>query len=934
MKKIRLSITSLLLIVTSAVSAQNITIRGIITSKEDGIPVDFATIALSPSYIYAMSEHDGKFELKDVPAGKMTMIITCFGMEDYDTTFVANSGKTYFFDVKMRPTSLKLDEVVVTARQNKAGNSTASNISRQAMDHMQTSSLKDIMALLPGMEITNPTLSSAQNITIRTAGSAGASSAMNSLGTAIIVDGAPISNNSNLQVLNPVQTGDTYNQSGGTQVSTGIDVRSLSTDNIESIEVIRGIPSVEYGDITQGAVLVKSKAGKSPYTIRFKTNPNIYQVSVAKGFSLGKKGGNLNISGDYAYSTSSLTKSFAFYQRANIKALWSIRSGIVNENTSLTLSDGRDTHKLNPDELNTKTQSRADELGIQFNTNGKAMINMGWLRDINWLVSGSYNNKVSHYENMAFNAMNLYSTAMQDGLIYTNVPGMNIVDIDGMPITNITDETSDIKGTVLPYSYFYMYDIFGKELNVFAKINANIGKIWNNISERLFIGVDFKSDGNLGKGAVYDDEFPPWRNIGNASSGYRKRPYYDIPFINQLGVYAENYFKWNFADRDLSLTAGLRFELINGKTAFAPRINASIDIFPNIMTLRGGWGINTKAPTSIYLYPNKAYQDIINYNGMSVNTPESERLLVATTNVYDASNPDLEIARNRKAEIGFDFKIAKKYRISITGYDELMNNGYDFGLNLSSFIWFQNRQYKVAKENPGTYPTLELDNIYNQFFEIYKPCNNIVARNSGIEYEIDLGRFEAIRTSFYINGAWMRSSTTNKGYSFSTRAKSNDYERNIGVYAPKRVTSFVEKINTTFKITHNIPAIGFVITLTGQINWMTKFWNEYYNEEMFVKYISRKDGQVYDFNPEWKDDPEFSYLFPTLNDNRFVVEQYFPTIFFNLNLSKEIGDFLTASFYVNNIFNQRPLYKNKATGNNTELGIPIFFGFEFKVTIK
>lgn len=910
-------------------------LSGTVTSAENGKPVDFASITLRPSQLYSMTDAEGNFVFEEIPTGKVTLTVQFFGMEQIDTTFTAEPGKKYRFNLSMKTTSFRLDNVVVTATQNSAGNSTASKISRQAMDHMQTSSLMDVMALLPGMDISNPSLSNAQNITLRTISATGRNEAMNSLGTAIIVDGAPMSNNANMQVLSSAQSGSTSNASGGNSVAAGIDVRSLSTDNIESIEVIRGIPSVEYGDMTSGAVIVKSKAGKSPWTIRFKTNPNIYQASVAKGVNLGRKGGDLNVSGDYAYSTASLTKSFNFYQRANLKALWSIMMGDnASENTSLSLSYGRDTYKLNPDEEGTRKQSHADNLGIVFNTNGKVTLNKGWLRNINWLLSGSFNNKVSHYEDLATNAMNLYSTAMQHGLTYTNIPGQHINDIHGNPITNTGAGTENVSGRILPYNYFYMYDIFGKEINVFAKLNADFGKTWKNISERIFVGVDFKSDGNLGKGAVYDDEFPPYRNMGNVSSGYRKRPYRDIPFVNQLGVYAENYFNWRFADREFNLTAGVRFDLINGKTVWAPRFNASLDLIPETLTLRGGWGITAKAPTALYLYPNKAYQDIINFNGMSVNTPEKERLLVATTYVYDTSNPDLEIAKNRKAEIGLDVKIARRYRISVTAYDEYMGNGYTFGQDLDSFIWFQNQQYRIAERHEGRIPTLELDRVYNQFFEIYKPLNDVISRNSGIEYEIDLGRFDAIRTSFYINGAWMRTSTTNKGYSFSTMSNGGEVERNIGVYAPQRRTACVERVNTTLKITHNIPKIGMAITLTGQFNWMTKIWDKWKNEDMFVKYIDRHDGQVKDFNPEMRNDPEFAYLFPTLNDNRFIAEKYFPTTMFNLNVTKEIGDFLTASFYVNNMFNQRPLYKYKGSDGYKELGIPVFFGFEFKVTIK
>lgn len=303
------------------------TVKGSVFSTADSTAVDYASVLLSPSQIYTMSDKDGNFLLKEVPAGKITLSVQFYGMEQIDTTFSLTAGQTLELSLGMTPTSFRLDNVVVTATQNKAGSSTASNISRQAMDHMQTGSLKDIMALLPGMEITNPSLSKAQNITIRSLNVTGSSSSMNSLGTAVIVDGAPISNNANLQVLSPTQSGTMTISAGGAATDTGIDVRGISTDNIESVEVIRGIPSAEYGDMTSGAVIVKSRAGKTPLMVRFKTNPNIYQASVTKGFGLGKKAGDLNISADYAYNMNELTKSFSDYQRANVKALWSVIPG-------------------------------------------------------------------------------------------------------------------------------------------------------------------------------------------------------------------------------------------------------------------------------------------------------------------------------------------------------------------------------------------------------------------------------------------------------------------------------------------------------------------------------------------------------------------------------------------------------------------------------
>jgi outer membrane receptor protein involved in Fe transport len=114
---------------------------------------------------------------------------------------------------------------------------------------------------------------------------------------------------------------------------------------------------------------------------------------------------------------------------------------------------------------------------------------------------------------------------------------------------------------------------------------------------------------------------------------------------------------------------------------------------------------------------------------------------------------------------------------------------------------------------------------------------------------------------------------------------------------------------------------------------------------MFEKFISYKDfeyagkaykaGGVYDFNLALKELPEFANLFETPNERRFIKEKYNPYVIFNLNVSKEIGDWLTASFFANNIFNTRPLYERKMyPGSYIELGIPTFFGFDLKLNIR
>ncbi len=915
-------------------------VGGRVTDASTGEPLEFATISLEPSKLYTTTDNSGNYSIDNIPAGKVRLKAQFFGMADLDTTLTLTAGQRLKLDIALKETSFRLEKVTVTATRSEAGKATASEISRQAMDHLQTGSLGDALVLLPGIKITNPTLNTAQTISIRNT----AGSSMSSLGTAILVDGAPTSNNSNMQFLSSSIAGSLKDSdTGASGADTGVDTRTLSTDNVESIDVIVGVPSVEYGDLTSGAVIVRSKAGKSPLTIRAKLNPNIYQASASKGFSLSPKAGDLNLSADYAYSKASLIADNQSYQRASAKALWTVAPwNGATLNTSLTLNYGLDCYKRDL-EASGRDASRSDELGVRFNSNGRASIGgTGFLKSLDWILSGSYENKTSRYSSTASNASNLYSTAMEDGLVYTNTPGQRVYLVDsvtgtltGTEVTNASQTL--ISGRVLPYSYPYDYDIYGKEVGVYAKVNAHFSKTWESLTDNLLAGVDFKSDGNLGKGAVYSDAAPPWRNISNVASGYRRRNYSDIPFVNQLGIYAEDEIEWTFGERKASLTAGARFNLVNGLTSLDPRVNAAVDILP-WLTLRGAWGYASKAPTAIYLYPNYAYLDIINYNHMQTSIPESERMLIATTKVYDASNPDLEIARNRKAELGLDMKFGQ-VRASVTAYDEYMGNGYSNGLNLNSFIWYQNQQYATAAENPGEKPYVQLDTLYNLFFRVYRPGNNTVLRNQGLEYEVDFGRVDAIRTSFYLNGAWTRGSGSSAGYGFSTRTDSNSAENNIGILAPGTSTSYSEDFITTLRATHNIPQIGFAITLTTQLSIWEKNWTEYSHDDELIGYISRLDGQAHWFDTprsysSLSGDPELWYLAETLNDNRFVREQTFPYVVFNLNLSKEIGNDMTASFYVNNIFNNRPLYRYKRSGTMTELAEQIFFGFEMKVNIR
>ena len=943
----------------SAAEPSGFTIRGIIYHKTDkGVePVDMAVVSVPEFTIGGSTNLQGEYLLQNVPSGKVRLTVHSLGYVPVDTTISVTADRTLNF--VMKADNFRLDEVVVTAKASKAGQSTASTISRTAMDHMQTSSLADLMQLLPGGVVSNPNLSSASTMNIRAFGNYYGDNAesgalnMNSLGTAIIMDGSPISNNANMQSINSAINGSLMSKGdvavgGGVPPNSGVDLRQISTDNIESVEVIRGIPSAEYGDLTAGAVIVNSKAGKEPLSIRFKTNPNVYQFSANKGLVLGEKAGNLNIGADYAYNVTKPTEAYKYYQRATGKLLYSNvwLDGKWRSNTSLDFIYGRNTMEPNPDNKMTRRGEGARDIGGILNTNGTFYIDKGWFRSLKYAISGSYMDRHSYYEQIYNDAMGVYSLAEQDGLIATNRPGNNIYDTEGRPITNWTGN-KDTFVTMLPDSYFGRYDIYGKEVNVFSKVSAQFAGKIGKTSHQILVGADFKTDGNLGDGQVFDPMTPPHNSIVAVSN--RPRKYKDIPFVSQLGVFAEENLAWSFAPgRKLYLQAGVRFDQIfDFKHAFSPRINLAVNILKDqALTLRGGWGILSKAPTVGYLYPDRAYFDFVNFNSMTDQTvPEDKRLAMVTTRAFDTENRDrLEIAKNYISEIGIDSQLGGMF-FSVTGYYEKMNNGYMLSSSYDTWQWMQYDIYRSSGlPSPSGFPALTLANSYGYLASYLAPSNNITDISKGVELSLDFGRINSIRTSFTLNGAYMSNLFYENGPTFYNRDSGLTDQFHVGIYEGESEKLHRERLVTTLRATHNIPRIGLVITLTAQVTWMEKEWSSFGNDSIPIGYLdvfdhgARKAFSMSDFEkltPGTQEYKAMEAILKTTYDYRYRVERRPPLLLMNINVTKEFKKNLRVSFFANNMFMSYPVYKSRVNpGEQYRRNPNLFFGLELVAIIK
>ena len=920
-------------VATPSFAQQKASLQGKVISADTKQAVAYALVHFPETGLQAVTNSEGDFTIKQIAAGSYKMQISFLGYENLEQTITLKAGENSL-KFELVAANFKVEDVVVTATASKAGAATASTISRTAMDHIQSSSLADVMSLLPGASTPDTrtlTLSKASSFAIR-----GGSS----FGTAIIMDGSPMSNNANLQSLGagkmPFAAAAVPGEAAMATPTSGIDMRQISTDNIESVEVIRGIASVEYGDIASGAVIVNSKAGRAPLNVKLTMNPNLYQVSANHGVQLGavgSKAGAVNYSADYSYSQYKPTEGHSHYERVNGQVGYTNNIGKWYTNSTLSVGIYRDKAKPTPGDDNDFRNALQKEDRFRFNTKGTFSFNKGWFNNLKYAASFTYTDKDSFFEDQALNAEAAFSTSKTNGVTTTSAPGGKVTLEDGTVITNPEGEYA----LRTPNTYMYNYSVRGKELNTYAQVIANFAGTAGNTSHFIKLGADFRNEGNVGEGKIFGGQ--PLRTSSDNLSTQRERSYDDIPFMNSLGLFAEESFNWKMGSRNLNIVAGVRYDNIFGfDDVVAPRVNLSFDIIPEHLTIRGGYGITAKTPTLEMLNPQEAYFDMLNFNNsQSTTATDSQKFQVVTTHAFDTKNNELEMATTQKYEVGIDFKIGQVTG-QVTAFNDSSNNGYMYSATLDTFKSVDMVTYE-AVEYPadGSMPTLREVSRQKALLAYTTPTNNSSYETRGIEASIDFGRIDAIRTRFILDGVWSRTESWNNGLSFS-RANSGNYYNHMGVFNSRK-SSFYESLSTNLKAVHNIPSIGFVISATANVMWREGSWMKYLNDEIPTQYISVENGKVYNLTEDMLKMDEFKKLDvrQDLDVRRNIKDSYMsPVLCMNVNVTKEIKDFLRISFYANNAFRSTPLWESSKTPGSFRRrnDRAFFFGLSLNATIK
>lgn len=918
-------------VTTLAQNKSNSTVfKGRIIEKGTNKPLDGAYIILPQYSLWAITDENGNFNISNTPIGETTINITLLGYVPIEQKFkIGKENSKNEFALELN--SLRLKDVEVTARSKTEGATPVTSISRSAIDHIQATSLADVLSLLPGSVPANQSFNTTSTAGLRNYSdtqlqgdqSVKDSYKMSSMGTSIIVDNAPLSNNSNLQVLST-----TANNAGGfsSVAGTGMDLRQISTDNIESVDVIQGIASVQYGDATAGAVIVRSKAGKSPIQLRFKLNPNITQTSLSAGHSLGGKNGNINYSLDYAHSLNKESEAGKTYNRYSAKILYSNTFfDKLRTNFSFDFISGQDKMKQDQDDIDLGIKKHSNSESYRFNANGSYLVNGNWLKTIQYTFSTTYTKQSSFYQEITKAAENIYSTAMQDNTIVSSLPNTPIYDINGNQLTNSIGLDENAYAYSTQNSYLASYNVDGKEWNTFASLKASFAKELGISSHRLLIGGDFKSEGNKGEGKTFDIKNPPTTGISNG--GIRERSYKDIPFLQTYGAYAEENLRLDLGGREFELQLGVRLDKQNEiKAEISPRLNASFEVLKKKLYVRGGYGEMVKSAPLLYVFPENAYFDLLNYTDKATNINNPQYLM--TTRAFDTRNYDLRLAKNKKAEFGFNWMFGHN-SFSATVFKESMKNGYGSEKNYIPVMY--------DKYNNGEGGLIYDDaNSRNVYLTYYKPSNSLRLDSKGFDFDLNIGRIDAVRTSFILNGGFIETETSKSQQTQYIRY--DDFNsKYIGLYDAGSDKYKRQRFSTNLRIIHNIPELGFVASLSVVTTWVNKYTKAYTNDSIPTSFISIADNKVYAFNPDDANNAEYKNITKTdlLKANRFNTEKLPVLWSFNLNLTKEIGKNLSVSFFANNLFSYRPRYRKlqSSTDSVVILNPDTFFGIELYARI-
>lgn len=878
---------------------------------QTGNPLSMTTVMIEELELMSYTDIEGKIFLRRLVPGKFyTLQANYIGYMPVKHRIMGRTH-THTDTVYMEPKSYALKGVTVTAELLRK-ESGITRIRKDALEYLQPTGLLDVMALTPGGLWRNPGLRSVQQIEMRET----RTSQNSALGTSVIMDEVPMSNDANLQGMG------NRNQKlmERSTMNMGIDMREISIDHIESIEVIQGIPSVRYGNLTSGAIVLNTKAGVSPYEVRIQADPYTKLFSVGKGFDMSK-GQSLYAGMDYAGSTGDIRNPITGYRRITGllryaytgKGEWTPKLNItLNYTTTL------DSQKFDPETMVSKETYRGEYDKIGMITR----------------FAFNYGKKAKYPVSLeATFSLNLIRDVVRQERYIT--PNKTLAQ----PLLKTDGEA---EGIYLPNIYFSEFSTDGRPMAAFVQIRNTYRFYRDKINGSLMAGFEFRYDKNFGKGPIYDPKLPP-----NPDSPTSSRPlaYKDIPASAPLACFIEQNLRFELPggwknhtrvgvrlshdlaimgqERDLAKTLPAEPRMYTSFSAPDTELGGS----PLRTTLSFGYGRHIKFPTLAYLHPEPAYLDFIEANYYH-NKPEN-RLLWVRTYVFERINPQLKCNMETKWEVGIDLGYGGA-RLQLNFFRHFTKQGFE---NRDISVYTPFNRYTYDGNISDTKPTLDLfeKERIERLSLLSMPDNSVKTKKKGVEYILIFPEILPLNTKIRLQGAYYK---TLYGNSLPVAYRPSVILNNmlfpyIGFYEGRNDNES-RRFHSVLRTDTHIPALRLIFSTALQSVWFTDYRVLPY-AALPAYWVAppgeKKTGMELDIS-----DPLQKQLVLPLPDGMFKATKTPVSLSCNMKMTKELGRHVKVSFFVNEIFSYNPVYETnlKVRLQNRRSA---FFGSEIKIRI-
>ena len=884
------------------------TVEGVVRDS-DGKPLSFATMFIAELGTGVSTDLEGKFRFTGTKGTEYTLNVSYLNHVDKEVKVKAGSPEPLV--IVLEEQSYELAEVVVMADYKKNQGSTAV-INQQALEHIQPTSVADVLSLIPGGLFRESSATGFNRISLRQSGS----DDNTSLGMAVVMDGIP-QDNDGFRASIPGLSTDEYSDRLG--MNRGIDLKTLSTDHIRKIEIVKGISSAKLGNLSSGVIQTTSKIGITPAQLRMKVDPLTKLIYLGKGFRISPKMGYLHTGIDY---------TSVYDDRRDPMSKYSRLTGQVTYNNSVDVGDKTLFLFFKLSEVYTLNQAKEDELTQDYNESFRnkysrtgasfkaQMYDLGKIVDnVEFIASADYT----------------YDLIDRNRLVQTGTP---------LPSPLATEE-GESEGIYLPSTYYSPFQIENKPLSLLTQLNAESLFETRSFRHKVIYGLSWKRTKNYGEGVMVDMTRPPYP--GN-NEYVRPVPNRSIPALSVGAAYAEEQLKHSNRWFDFELNAGVRFtQMFNLDTKYTelrklqvePRINAALSFNIDLAggkslrnMFRFGFGQENKLPTLDYIYPDRVYKDMIVLNAYTKQDDPFNHL-ITYTKIYDVTNNSLRPNRNTKYEAGWDVEY-EGYSLSLTFFKEHSDRGFECVAEYSPVRYTRYVDPIDGQPIVGRRPEKEdyVADPYATFVDMDIVRNSMKVEKKGLEYLLRFPKIIPLSTTVEINGAYY-DTRYSSGAPLQYHPAFRDDDRPqpyVGIYRRQDITR--QRIfNTNLWFNTNIPRYKMIFTTFFQFIWL--------NEEM------RINGDEYPsayFDTDGRMHTVDDRILQSIKDGHTVWRHYHiykedfsetlpVSLTVNFKVTKEFSRMIRASFFVNNILDINPLYKNRYN-QNVRVWQKSFFGAE------